>query len=238
MAKLNEGLRKDDLIHMMTNRVSVDEYESKIDDSAIVVGFYANNKDVANDVNRFLQKSYVDLLDTEVSAAPDQTGYYMVFVEMLMNNKTAENIAALCRELCSLTQIENWEFSVRGHEDTHVVPLDEIQFELAEKVKELVESWLPDDTTTNVNVYENYIEMNGLCGALDFEIQDYGAMETVVARNKLDEAPINFKKYLGESYKNVKNILGESWQIDCMGDFISAYNTKNNRLLLIKSRGV
>jgi putative lipoic acid-binding regulatory protein len=222
---------------MMNNRVSIDEYESKIDDAAIVIGFYANSKDVANDVNRFLQKSHVDLLDTEVSAAPDQTGYYMVFVEMRMNNKTAENIAAMCRELSSLTSIENWEFSIRGLDDTHLVALDDIQFELAEKVKELVESWLPDDTTTKVNVYENYIEMNGLCGALDFEIQDYGIMETVVSRNKLNEAPINFKKYLGDSYKNIKNILGESWQVDCMGEYMTAYRDENNMLLLIKSRG-
>lgn len=238
MTKLKEGLRKDDLIHMMSNRVSVDEYESKIDDSAIVVGFFANSKDVANDVNRFLQKSYVDLLDTEVSAAPDQTGYYMVFVEMLMNNKTSENIASLCRELSSLTSIENWEFSVRGHDDTHVVALDNIQTELAEKVKDLVESWLPEDTTTQVNVYESYIELHGLNGALKFEIADYGQLNTVVARNNLNETPINFKKYISDGYKNIKNILGESWQIDCAGELMLAYNTENNKLLLIKSRGI
>lgn len=238
MTKLNEGLRKDDLIHMMSNRVSVDEYESKIDDSAIVVGFFANSKDVANDVNRFLQKSYVDLLDTEVSAAPDQTGYYMVFVEMLMNNKTAENIASLCRELSSLTSIENWEFSVRGHDATHLVALADIQVELAEKVKELVESWLPDDTTTQVSVYESYIELQGLTGALKFEIADYGQMTSVLARNKLSETPINFKKYISDSYKNIKNILGESWQIDCAGELMLAHNTENNKLLLIKARGI
>jgi hypothetical protein len=238
MTKLKEGLRKDDLIHMMSNRVSVDEYESKIDDSAIVVGFFANSKDVANDVNRFLQKSYVDLLDTEVSAAPDQTGYYMVFVEMLMNNKTSENIASLCRELSSLTSIENWEFSVRGHDDTHLVALDNIQTELAEKVKDLVESWLPEDTTTQVNVYESYIELHGLNGALKFEIADYGQLNTVVARNNLNETPINFKKYISDGYKNIKNILGESWQIDCAGELMLAYNTENNKLLLIKSRGI
>lgn len=238
MNNINEGLRKDDLIHMMSNRVSVDEYESKIDDSAIVVGFFANSKDVANDVNRFLQKSYVDLLDTEVSAAPDQTGYYMIFVEMLMNNNTSENIAALCRELASLTSIENWEFSVRGHDATHLVALDNIQVELAEKVKELVESWLPEDTTTEVSVYESYIEMSGLNGALKFEIADYGQVNTVVERNKLNETPINFKKYISDSYKNIKNILGESWQIDCAGELMLAYNTENNKLLLIKARGV
>ncbi len=238
MSKLEEGLRKDDLVHMMSNRVSVDEYESKIDDSAIVVGFFANSKDVANDVNRFLQKSYVDLLDTEVSAAPDQTGYYMVFVEMLMNNKTAENIAALCRELSSLTSIENWEFSVRGQDDTNLVALDDIQVELAEKVKELVESWLPVDTTTEVSVYESYIELSGLNGALKFEIADYGQMDSVVARNNINETPINFKKYISDSYKNVKNILGESWQVDCVGELMLAYHTENNKLLLIKARGV
>lgn len=238
MDKLNEGLRMNDLVHMVSNRVSVDEYESKIDDAAIVIGFYANSKDVANDVNRFLQKSYVDLLDTEVSAAPDQAGYYMVFVEMMMNSKTSANIESLCRELSSLTSIKNWEFSIRGHDDTHMVHMDEIQFVLADKLKSLVESWLPADTTTVVNVYENYIEMSGLCGALDFEILDYGQMETVVERHRLNESSINFKRYLSESYKNIKNILGESWQIDCMDEIMTAHNTKNNKLLLIKSHGV
>jgi hypothetical protein len=160
----------------------------------------------------------------------------MVFVEMMLNNKTAKNIAALCRELSSLTSIEKWEFSVRGEDDSRIIALSDIQHELADSIQSLVESWLPDNNAS-VNVYEHHIEIKSLLGELNFQIADYGDSDSVVARNKLNERPINFNKYLSDSFATTKNILGESWQVDCIDDLMLAYRLADNKLLLIKPHG-
>ena len=82
MFALNEGLRPDDLEDLVLPILSIDEYESKIEDDGIVVGFYTQYKDPANDLNRFIQKSAIDILDSEVSPAPTEDGYFIVFVEL------------------------------------------------------------------------------------------------------------------------------------------------------------
>jgi len=69
-APLREGLREGDLADLVLPMISVDEYESRIDKSqAIVIGFYVQDENAANDLNRFVQKSALPLLGTEVSRA-------------------------------------------------------------------------------------------------------------------------------------------------------------------------
>lgn len=234
MNKLNEGLRHNDLKHMMSNRVSIDEYESKIDDSAIVIAFYVVSKEAAEDANRFLQKSHVDILDTEISSSPDQEGYYLIFVEMLLNASTVKNIQALCQELFSLTSIKKWEFAVRGQDENKICSIDQIANEIDLKIKDLVESLLPEDTTATVTLTEQYVSVSSLLGNLEFELTDFGQMESVLARNDLNVTRFNLPKYISANYTNVKNLLGESWQIDCIDDKLLAFHPNSNNLLLIR----
>src|ERR1700733_10450117 len=94
--ELLEGMREGDLADLVLPMISVDEYSSKIDnDQAIVVGFYVHEEMAARDLNRFLQKSAVPLLGTDVSPAPDSHGYFMVFCEMMDNDRLAQNVQAI-----------------------------------------------------------------------------------------------------------------------------------------------
>ena len=104
MAKINEGMRAGDLADLVLPMISVDEYESKIDDSSIVIGFYIHDQDAASDLNRFLQKSPIQIIDTEISPAPDQHGYYIVFVELINDRRIAKNIADILAEVSFLSR--------------------------------------------------------------------------------------------------------------------------------------
>ncbi|RYD66041.1 MAG: hypothetical protein EOP83_05980, partial [Verrucomicrobiaceae bacterium] len=115
--RLLEGMREGDLEDLILPLISVDEYESKIDDDAIVLGFYVSEADAAEDLNRFLQRSPIELLDTEISPAPDAQGFYMVFVELLNNKMLPENITALLEEVAAVSNIESWKMQVRGFDD-------------------------------------------------------------------------------------------------------------------------
>jgi hypothetical protein len=55
-SKLYEGMWSGDLADLVQPLVSIDEYASKIDPNAIAVGFYVQDKDAADDLNRFIQK--------------------------------------------------------------------------------------------------------------------------------------------------------------------------------------
>jgi hypothetical protein len=116
MRKILEGMRSGDLADLVLPMLSVDEYVSKIDDTAIVIGFYVHDQSAAKELNRFIQKSPTPLIDTEVSPAPDQHGYYLVFVELMNDSQITHNIAAILDEVAPLTDIEEWQMRVRGLE--------------------------------------------------------------------------------------------------------------------------
>lgn len=114
---LREGMWKGDLEDLVQPLVSVDEYESKIDNSSIAVGFFVNDRDAADDLNRFIQKSAIPIIDSDVSPAPDQRGYYIVFAEMQHNDRFTQNFGDLLAEVGHLCAVENWKIKIRGVDD-------------------------------------------------------------------------------------------------------------------------
>jgi|SRR5882672_820331 len=106
---VNEGLFANDLMGLILPLVSLYEFEPKITSDAIVVAFYAKHVEAAEDLSVFLEKSAVsNVLDTEVSAAPDQDGNYLIFVELSkdVNTKDIMDLIELCEHLCD---VKNWK---------------------------------------------------------------------------------------------------------------------------------
>ncbi len=120
--KIFEGMWANDLEDLLQPLVSIDEYESKIDEDAIAVAFFINDRDAAEDLNRFIQKSAVPLIDSDISPAPDQRGYYLVFAELSANDRFVDNLCHLCEEVGQVGAITDWQMKMRGNKD--IVPLD------------------------------------------------------------------------------------------------------------------
>ncbi len=126
MKQLNEGLDRGALEHLVLPLISVDEYESKIDDRRVVVtGFYVKDKYPANDLSVFVEKSSVRPLDTEVSPAPTDDGFYMVFVEMSRNDEFPNRLIDMANQLKNLTFIDKWKFKPYGLDDDKFLDLTE-----------------------------------------------------------------------------------------------------------------
>lgn len=110
--KINEGLQLHDLDFTIMPLISIDEYESKIDDrKAIVIGFYVTESDPATDLAAFIEKGVVKVLDTDVSPAPTEDGHYLVFVELDRNDRFPEHLMKIVAEIQNVTNIDEWEFS-------------------------------------------------------------------------------------------------------------------------------
>ena len=109
-AQILEGVEYGDLQSLVSNTVSVAEFEPKTgtEDDVVVVGFYCKDEAPAQDLASFIEKSVVDILDTEVSPNPDEEGYYMVFVEV-ENEEIMKKALALLDDISRLTDIESWE---------------------------------------------------------------------------------------------------------------------------------
>jgi hypothetical protein len=117
MSYLIEGLKEGDLKDLILPIISLDEYESKVDDDAIVAGFYVLYRDPAKDLNRFIQKSATYILDTDTSPAPTEEGYYMVFLELPRNDTFPEALIEILGTLKGLTDIEHWSFKTLDTEE-------------------------------------------------------------------------------------------------------------------------
>lgn len=100
---LLENLFKGDLKGVLKTVISIDDFESKIDEDVIVLAFYCNHEDGAEDLSVFLERSSVQrILDTEVSASTNKDGDHLVFVEINKDkdvdimHSTIDKILELC----------------------------------------------------------------------------------------------------------------------------------------------
>ena len=244
-----EGLKENDLENLVLNIISIDEYESKIDDTAIVIGFYISYKDPAKDLNKFIQKTNIDIIDTDVSPAPTEDGYYIVFVEVERDNDLYDNIISLANNINNLADISDWKFKTFGIEKV---------FELT---KENLEKYVPislhDDDNDNIKDDENnieeslfnffkesilddlYIENNQLLmikngKKLFLEYIDYGNSEELRYNNNLiNEAIVyDFASYSETSLINY--FIGNNWLVEKYNNIFSLKKDSDNNELLVR----
>jgi hypothetical protein len=158
--KVNEGLLEHDLDFTIMPLISVDEYESKIDDrKAIVVGFYITDKDPATDLASFIEKGTVHVLDVDVSPAPTDDGHYMVFVEIDRNKKFPERLLRIINDLGRVTNVKEWEFSPLHSKQDENYPLTLEELEKRTNLDpEKVE--IEGDETAPENVPSEHVELS------------------------------------------------------------------------------
>lgn len=112
MKNIHEGLRRDDLDGMVLPMISIDEFNSKINnEDVIVVAFYSFEEDPAHDLSNFIERSPHRVLDTEVSPAPSKEGYYITFVEVKRNAAFVDLLINILREVNNLTNVHEWQFT-------------------------------------------------------------------------------------------------------------------------------
>ena len=108
-SQINEGVEFGDLQSLVSSDVSVAEFEPKTgtENDVVVIGFFCKDEAPANDIATFIEKSTVDILDTEVSPNPDEDGFYLVFVEV-ENENLMKKVFELLDDVSRLTEIDEW----------------------------------------------------------------------------------------------------------------------------------
>jgi len=226
-SKLTEGMRKGDLADLVLPLISVDEYESKISNKASVVfGWYVQDKDAANDLNRFIQKSAVSLLDTEVSPAPDQHGFFLVFVEFLDNDKLAENVKSILQDVSPLVDVDldAWQMRVRKHKGLLPFSVDGLKEALAAARRtdeSAILSYLIASDISDVRFDVDDVILEDRSGANRYAVVGFGNPETILQKAGCGDAPVALSIHEALRSNRLARMLGAGWVVDeIAGNFV------------------
>lgn len=196
---LRPGVLKD-LIHPI---ISVDEFTPKIEDKNIVVMFQVlNNFDAAYDLSSFIEKSPINVIDTEAAETPNLDGCYQVFVEMERNAEFPEKLLSLIKTIENICPDPGWKLQLYGVNDPIDVDFDEIQerIELASPAE--ISEFL-DFAGVSVITENNTIKLKTIYGDLHYSTGSGFASEDYIfgllnLDTKVDTSRLS--SILGESY--------------------------------------
>jgi hypothetical protein len=236
-----------DLDDLVSKLISIDEFESKIDsECAIVVAFHVNDESPAKDLSRFIEKSEVELLDTEVSPAPDKNGKYVLFIEFSRNAEFPKNLMAILASMVNITNISDDDYiftayKVEGEKEVSEKNLRKfIRLEPIEEPKE--------DTEIDESAVLRFLEdsiLDDACLANQTLILEKFEHVEFFKFVDLDEVSILFKKHglEGKSFnlkeskfyaKTLITYLGSAWAVDYIDSFVLLQKPNSSKGLLLK----
>ena len=199
------SLKNGDLAGTILPDVSIDAFQPKAGDEkdVIVVAFYLNDQDPAEDLNTFIQRGYIDTLDVEVSPSTDEEGRYLVFVEMSRDDTFPNKFQALLKDVGNLAGEMDWKvttyfsdgrsfayndpelFNYVIIEPEDYVPKDEFKMK---DLDESVHSFFNASMLTNLTIEGNVVTLAGSGKQMIAEVIDVGDYDTVIGRNFLGES--------------------------------------------------
>ncbi len=235
---LLEGLRANDLEGLVLPVISIDQFESKIDDDAIVVAFYVEYKDPATDLNRFIQKSAEDLLDTEVSPAPTEEGYYLVFVELARSDKFPKTLLGILDDLKNLVALKQWRFIGYGKEGVHdlteenILAMVRLQPNKSEPQEETITEFLRPSDLDDIAINGNLLTLQRNQLSETYQMIAFGRDDELAHLKEFTEG---LRVGSDRQRQRVEALLGASWLVEMLQhDCMSLSNSHDNRLMIVK----
>lgn len=247
---LTEGLRVGDLADCVSPKISIDEYESKIDDDAIVVGFYVIDRPPAEDLSMFIETSGMDdVLDTEVSPATDENGNYVVFVEYVRDDNFPNDLMLTISSLEMLTNLsaKEWTFTYYGSHGKEKALTDKAIRETVNLKSQEKEETSDDVKESDMELTEFFKEselddvyMNGQNVILEkqttrfeFKVRDFGIPSRLMESESLVGKALRFDTESLRKCSNIRRILGENWEVTMIENAIVLANSYDKRIMIL-----
>lgn len=242
------SLNNGDLSGTLLPRVSIDTFDPKAGEvrDVIVVTFYLEDKDPADDLNTFIQRGFIDTLDVEVSTSTDEDGYYLVFVEMSRNETFPDKFRALLTDIENLSGDTEWEittylagdrtFSIDDPElfnyvivdPEHYVSKDEFKMK---EIDEGIAKFFADSYASNLTINGNTVTISYNGREIITEVVDVGDYDTVIGRNFLSESAFGVGKNPFEA--NVLAGMIGNCQILPLGKYLCV--SRDEQVMLLKN---
>lgn len=202
--------------------ISVDEYTPKIDDSNIVVLFQVlDNFDAAYDLSSFIERSPVDVLDTEASETPNVDGNYQVFVEFDRDGEFPSKLLDLIKSIENICPNPGWKLQLYGINDPIDLDIDEITNDM-ELVREEELKEFFDFAPVEIEVLKETIKITSLYGSVLHYSLGSGVITEEFVSNLLKENMqldnTRLSAVLGENYDVLKS--GDEYIIGINGKYL------------------
>lgn len=240
------SLKNGDLAGTILPDVSIDEFEPKAGDEMdiIVVAFYLNDEEPAEDLNTFIQRGFVDTLDVEVSPSTDEEGRYLVFVEMSRDDTFISKFQALLKDVGNVSGNMNWaiktyfsdgkSFSYNDPELNNYIIIDPSDYVPKDKfkmndMKESITNFFNNSLAADLTIDGNIVTIAGNGRVVIAEVIDVGDYDTVIGRNFLSESAFGVGQNPFEA-KVLLSILGNC-QVLPLGKYLCVNNDDTVMLL-------
>ena len=241
------SLKNGDLKNTVLPIISIDEFEPKAGDekNVIVVAFYLQDEDPADDLNTFIQRGFVDTLDVEVSPSTDEEGRYLVFVEMARDETFPRKFKALVEDVENLTGKQDWKIKTYYSGDTEFNIDDPVldsymilnpeeyvskdEFKMKE-IEEGINEFFKNSLMANLTINGNIVTIAHNRDRIITEVVDVGNYDVVFDRNFLKDSAFILE---GISYeaKVLESILGNCKVLPIEGYLCLI---KDNKVMLLR----
>lgn len=231
--KLTEGLRSGDLIDLIMPDISIDEFESKIMDDAIVVGIKVTDKEPAEDLSRYIERSGIDLLDTDVSPGPDEDGYYYVFIEFMRDKKFPNKLDKIISITEKLTDITEWQIKAYHLDEAFDYSEEAVRKNIrlqSQQVEEAIINYVANSVTNTVKLRENKLYLDNL----KYEIISFGNDLNLYSAFKFPFKPLRLDETAQRSISIIQNKLGDNWSVKQIDEYLLCQHHNSTDLLILK----
>lgn len=221
------SLYRKTLLNLINPVISIDEYESKsgTDDEVIVVALEIDDEQPAQDLNKFIQRGVVNVIDSDVSPNPNEHGKYYTFIEFKRNDSFYSSLLDLIEDISNLTGEQKWQVQI--YKSGKLIPLyDETLKKTIDSIVKVkfdtdsvaLESFLRNSDAELIQINENTLILSGTGYKISGNVV---SMTDNISDIIINEA-YSFNRTQETSLLSA--ILGESWQISKYGKYIIAEN--------------
>lgn len=124
---LYEGLRENDLMHMISDVISIDEYTSKLDEDNITMAFFVNHYEGVNELKDLIEKvHYLEIRDIEIADSITHNNEYILFVELERDNAFPEIVIDIADTVSKVSDNKKWQFKTLGSDKKYELNMENI----------------------------------------------------------------------------------------------------------------
>lgn len=212
------------------DKVTIDEFTPKsgVTEEVAVVAFYAIDDEPAQDLNTYIQRGYIDVIDAEVSPNPDAEGNYVVFVELERNRDFLELFMRLMKDIENVTGAVEWQITpysadrAFGIDDPELV--QHLTFgNVTESIKRFLE---PSDL--HIILEQDNVNFGQVKG----ELKDFGHVDRIMEKYSLAEAKIDLDSYESDA---LERMLGAQYQVSKYGSNVFIANSMNENAVVLSN---
>ena len=244
------SLKHKDLINTILPIISIDEFEPKAGKTAevIVVAFYLDEKDPADDLNTFIQRGSIDTIDVDVSPNTDDDGKYLVFVEMNRDSSFPSKFSALIKDIENISGKLDWKVRTYLSDEKEftlddpklykfIITVPEEYVTKDEFVKESmhnkVRKFLQDSAIVGLTFSGNHVILSASGRQIIAEVVDVGEYDAVFRRNLLTESAFKLLDKPIEATV-LGGILGE-YIVMPINKLLCVENKRTNSIMLLNN---